>query len=147
MTIVAREPRSPAAIATACAWLPEEYARTPRRSASSSSDEILLYAPRNLKAPPRWKHSAFTWTCAPVRASRVREVTTGVRWATPASRCAARSTSPGSMIISAPGSSAGAGAASEEAESPEPALDDVVGRARVCGVLHERLVAVARHRS
>ena len=65
---------------------------------TESREEILLYAPRNLKAPPRWKHSALTWTRAPTRSSSVRDVTTGVRCAIPASRFAAASTSASSII-------------------------------------------------
>jgi hypothetical protein len=53
MTIVALVPRRRAAIDTACAWFPEENAMTPRLRSSSGSEEILLYAPRNLNAPPR----------------------------------------------------------------------------------------------
>src|SRR5437764_4359246 len=85
---------SDAASATACAWFPDEKAATPRDRSASASDEILLYAPRNLNAPPRWRFSALRYTRAPARESSVREVTTGVRWATPSSRRAAASTSP-----------------------------------------------------
>ena len=89
MTIVAVVPSSRAAIATACAWLPDEYASTPRAQLVAGSDAILLYAPRNLNAPPRWKHSAFRCTDAPTSSSSVRDVKTGVRWATPSRRRAA----------------------------------------------------------
>src|SRR5207237_3004710 len=88
---------SDAASATACAWFPDEKAATPRDRSASASDEILLYAPRNLNAPPRWRFSALRYTRAPARESSVREVTTGVRWATPSSRRAAASTSPGEI--------------------------------------------------
>src|SRR5438067_2279638 len=104
MTIVALVPSRRAAIATACAWLPDENAMTPRARSSSGSDEILLYAPRNLNAPPRWKDSAFRCTDAPTSASSVRDETTGVLLATPASRSAAARTSSSSinMLASMP---------------------------------------------
>src|SRR5687767_7524703 len=54
---------------------------------------MALKAPRNLKAPPRWRFSALKNSSPPTRASAVREVRTGVRWATPASRAAASRTS------------------------------------------------------
>ncbi|CFN72898.1 Uncharacterised protein [Bordetella pertussis] len=41
----------------------------------------------------RWKFSHLKKTCAPAMASAVAEVSTGVRWATPASVAAACSTS------------------------------------------------------
>ena len=90
-------PSRDAASATAWAWFPEENAATPRARYVVSSDEILLYAPRNLNAPPRCRFSAFMYTRAPARESSVRDVTTGVRWATPSSRRAAASTSPGEI--------------------------------------------------
>src|SRR5262245_37589995 len=40
----------------------------------------------------RWKFSHLKKTSAPTRAFTVREVSTGVRWASPASRAAAAST-------------------------------------------------------
>jgi hypothetical protein len=40
--------------------------------------------PRNLNAPARWKFSHLKYNCAPARSFSVREVTTGVRCATPA---------------------------------------------------------------
>ena len=93
MTIAARTPSSCEASATACAWLPEENATTPAARCAASRVEISEYAPRNLKAPPRWKHSALRCTSAPTSPSRVRERSTGVRCATPSSRAAASRTS------------------------------------------------------
>ena len=84
--------------ATACAWLPELIAQTPRSRSSSPSDERKLKAPRNLKAPPRWKLSHFRCTAPPARSSSVREVITGVRCATPSSRRAAARTWSSSSI-------------------------------------------------
>src|SRR5207249_11038362 len=75
-------------------WLPEESAATP---VPGGSVEILLWAPRNLRAPPRWKLSAFTKTRPPMSSSRVRDVNTGVRLATPARRASAASTSSNPM--------------------------------------------------
>jgi len=46
-----------------------------------------------LKAPARCRFSHLKKIVAPVRASADREVTTGVRWATPLSRAAADSMS------------------------------------------------------
>ena len=77
----------------ACAWLPEEKATTPRARWSADSRDSALYAPRNLKAPPRCRFSHLKKTCAPVRASMVREVTIGVRCAIPAICRAALTTS------------------------------------------------------
>src|SRR4051812_11678805 len=93
MRIVAVEPMSDAARATACAWLPDEYATIPRSSSPCESDEIVAYAPRNLKAPTRWRFSGLSATVAPASASSVREKTSGVRCATPWIRAAAASTS------------------------------------------------------
>src|SRR3569833_4113161 len=103
-------------------------------SRPSGSVASLLYAPRNLNAPLRWKHSAFRKTSSP----SVRDVSTGVRWATPASRCAAAWTS--SSSITGTGSPAGGASFREEAEAPELPVDDQV-RARVAD---ERRVAAAR---
>src|SRR3989337_881417 len=89
MTITAGAPSSFAASATPCAWLPDENATTPRRRCSSLNWLMVLYAPRNLNAPPRCRFSHLKKTCAPTCSSNVREVTTGVRLAMPSSRCAA----------------------------------------------------------
>jgi hypothetical protein len=80
MTMVARAPASRAASATACAWLPDEKATTPRRRSSAVSESSLLVAPRILNAPLRWKFSHLKKTRRPARASNVRELRTGVRW-------------------------------------------------------------------
>jgi hypothetical protein len=79
MTIVVRMPSSVPASAIAWAWLPDEYASTPRRLSAAESWASALYAPRNLKAPMRCRFSHLKTTSAPVRAFTVREVMTGVR--------------------------------------------------------------------
>jgi hypothetical protein len=91
--IVAGTPCSAAESASAWAWLPDEAVTTPRARSSGVIDATALYAPRNLNAPIRWRFSGFRRTVAPVRWSSVRDVTTGVRWATPSMRAAARRTS------------------------------------------------------
>ena len=73
--IVARAPCSRAASASAWAWLPEETEQTP----SGRSAATALNAPRNLKAPARWRFSALSASGAPIRASSVRERNSGVR--------------------------------------------------------------------
>src|SRR5690349_10537024 len=93
MQITAGTPSGFAASATPCAWLPDEKASTPRRLASTGSWLIVLYAPRNLKAPPRWKLSHLRKTSRPASSFSVREVITGVTFATPRSRSRAASTS------------------------------------------------------
>src|ERR1700692_119928 len=91
--MVASMQRMRAANATAWAWFPDENATTPRFRAEASSLANALNAPRNLKAPMRWKFSHLKNTFAPVASSTVREVKTGVIWATPRSLPAAASTS------------------------------------------------------
>ncbi|MNT72074.1 hypothetical protein D3C72_2106390 [compost metagenome] len=54
---------------------------------------MALYPPRNLKAPMRWKFSHLKKIDAPLMASAVAEVKTGVRCALPARRSLARTTS------------------------------------------------------
>ena len=81
MTITLGMPRMRAASAVAWAWLPEENAITPRSRCAGLNFASALKAPRNLKAPMRWKFSALKKIRAPVRSSAVREVSTGVRWA------------------------------------------------------------------
>src|SRR3954451_8592376 len=93
MRIVAGAPCSAAARASACAWLPEDAATTPRSRSALGSEATALYAPRNLKAPTRCRFSGLRPTVAPVRSSRVREVIRGVRCAVPSRRAAARLTS------------------------------------------------------
>src|SRR5919199_4089844 len=90
MRITARRPCSAAASDSACAWLPDDAAATP---CSGASAVTALYAPRNLKAPTRWRFSALRKTRPPQRSSSVRAVITGVRWATPRRRSAAARTS------------------------------------------------------
>src|ERR1700730_15972437 len=91
--MVAPTPRIRAASATAWAWLPDENATTPRVRAAISSLANALNAPRNLKAPMRWKFSHLKNTLAPIASSTVCEVMTGVTWAAPRSLPAAASTS------------------------------------------------------
>src|SRR5215469_1864781 len=62
---------------------------TPRWRWSGARVAILLYAPRNLKAPPRWNCSHLSHTDCPALASKLLPVTTGVRCALPASLSAA----------------------------------------------------------
>jgi hypothetical protein len=66
---------------------------TPRARAAGFSRDKALKAPRNLKAPMRWKFSHLKNTVAPMLSFTVREVSTGVRWAWPSRRLAAASTS------------------------------------------------------
>jgi hypothetical protein len=89
MRIVALAPCSRAASASAWAWLPEETEQTPSGRCAATA----LQAPRNLKAPARWRFSAFSTSDAPARASSVRERSSGVRCATPSMRAAAAWTS------------------------------------------------------
>ena len=65
---------------------PEEKASTPCRFSCGANCESALYAPRNLNAPMRWKFSHLKNTFAPIRASTVAEVRTGVRRAAPLMR-------------------------------------------------------------
>src|SRR5919201_2485923 len=93
MKIVALIPASRAAHATAWPWLPALAATTPARFSSSESLEILLTAPRTLKAPVRWRFSAFSQTSRPHRRVNVSEPYTGVTRATPSMRARASSMS------------------------------------------------------
>ena len=93
MTMVAGMPSSRADRAIACAWLPEENATTPALRCAGSKHESALNAPRNLKAPMRWKFSHLKKSRAPVSSSAVRELSTGVRCAAGAMRSAAATTS------------------------------------------------------
>src|SRR5437762_10270509 len=93
MTMTDGISRSFAACATPCAWLPDEKATTPRARLSGAIEESLLKATRNLNDPVRCNVSALRKTRAPVAASSTGEETSGVRSATPASLCAAASTS------------------------------------------------------
>ena len=93
MTIVAGMPSRRAERAIACAWLPEEKATTPAWRCRASKRDRALNAPRNLKAPMRWKFSHLKNRLAPDASSAVREVSTGVRCAAGAIRAAAAATS------------------------------------------------------
>jgi hypothetical protein len=66
---------------------------TPRWRLSGVRVAIRLYAPRNLKAPPRWNCSHLSHTDWPALASKLPPVITGVRWPIPASLLAALSIS------------------------------------------------------
>ena len=68
MRIVARAPCSRAASASAWAWLPEETVHTP----SGRSAATALKAPRNLKAPARWRFSALSARRPDPRVERAR---------------------------------------------------------------------------
>src|SRR5665213_4132538 len=63
--MTAGTPSSFAASATPCAWFPLENATTPPRFRSGETCAIVLYAPRNLNAPMRWRFSALRNTRAP----------------------------------------------------------------------------------
>src|SRR6202521_264644 len=93
ITMVAGMPRSRAAAATPCAWLPDEKATTPSPRASGGMRDMRLKAPRNLNDPVRWKISAFISTRLPVRRAGAVLATSGVRIATSVSTFAASSTS------------------------------------------------------
>jgi hypothetical protein len=90
MTMVAGAPTLAAAMATACAWLPEENATTPRARSASEIEKMKFAAPRILNAPPRCKFSHLKNASTPASASNVREVMTGVRCAIGRMRSAAR---------------------------------------------------------
>src|SRR5262249_52466153 len=62
------------------------------RSSAPSCNRAFI-APRNLKAPTRWKFSHLSRTVPPVRASSVRDRSTGVSWTQGRRRSAARPTS------------------------------------------------------
>src|SRR6185436_14093386 len=81
ITSVAGIPTARAAIATACAWLPEEYATTPRDRSSLGVEKMKFDAPRILKAPPVWKFSHLKNVVILASASKPRDVITGVRLA------------------------------------------------------------------
>ena len=66
---------------------------TPAFFCSSVNRERALYAPRNLKAPIRWKFSHLRYTLAPTIPLRVLDVRTGVLLAMPLSRLLAETTS------------------------------------------------------
>ena len=93
ITTVAGTPNRRAASATAWAWFPDDGATTPRARTSGASRAKKVYAPRNLKAPPRWSISGFTNTGTPARSASASKWSNGVRTATAASVCAAPSMS------------------------------------------------------
>jgi paraquat-inducible protein A len=99
-------PASRAASASAAPWLPDEWVTTPAAASPPASDSTALAAPRNLKAPVRWKGSALKNRRAPARRSADDEVRTGVRRAQgamrrAAARMAARSGSAGGAALTA----------------------------------------------
>ena len=71
MKIVAEIPASRAAQATACPWFPALAATTPAARSFSPSVAIVLYAPRILKEPVRWRFSAFRTTWRPASREKV----------------------------------------------------------------------------
>src|SRR6185437_10082438 len=71
-------PRSRAARDSAAAWLPEECVATPRRAAAADSASTALVAPRALKAPIFCRFSHLKNSRAPLCASSVALVSTGV---------------------------------------------------------------------
>ncbi len=74
MKMRASTPASRAAHATAWPWLPALAVTTPAACSSGVRSAILLTAPRILKAPVRWRFSAFRWTGRPVRRENVSEL-------------------------------------------------------------------------
>src|SRR5215213_1780596 len=74
-------PRTRAAAASACPWLPADAATTPFRQPSSPSDSSLAATPRTLKEPVRWRFSAFIATTPSARSESVRDDSIGVRLA------------------------------------------------------------------
>src|SRR6476661_4585125 len=84
ITTVARTPNSFAASATACAWLPDDGAITPRDRSSALIFARKLYAPRSLNAPPRCSVSGLSQTGAPMRSVSSSAGRSGVRTTTPA---------------------------------------------------------------
>src|SRR5687768_7097208 len=100
MKTVAFTPDSRAASATAWPWLPELAVTTPAARSASSSDWILLNAPRILNDPVRWRFSAFRKTGRPLRRPRVSDEKTGVMRARLAMRVRAASMSARPGIVS-----------------------------------------------
>ena len=74
-------PKCSAANARAWAWLPALPVVTPR-AASLPSAASLFMAPRILNDPVRWRFSALSTTLPPMSSDSVREVSTGVCFAT-----------------------------------------------------------------
>ena len=73
MKTVAAIPASRAAHATAWPWLPALAAITPAARSSADRVAIVFTAPRILKAPVRWRFSAFSCTLRPARRESVSE--------------------------------------------------------------------------
>src|SRR3954468_1485662 len=89
ITRIDRVPTSSAAIATACAWLPDENATTPRGRSVFGIERTKFAAPRILNAPPRWKFSHLKNARVPLASSKLRDVMHWVRFAIPRIRSAA----------------------------------------------------------
>src|SRR6266404_2391559 len=100
ITSVAGMPRNCAAIATACAWFPEECATTPGPSLSSGIESTKFEAPRILNAPPVWRFSHLKNADTPASVSKLREVMTGVRFAMGRIRSAAHRMSANVTLVS-----------------------------------------------
>src|SRR5258708_13588538 len=79
MTTVAGAPSRHAAYETPCAWLPADAATTPRARAASSSDAILLSAPRTLNVRVGLKVSIFRRMSASSSCDRYGERSIGAR--------------------------------------------------------------------
>ena len=73
ITTVAEAPSRPLANATPCAWLPALAATTPCARSASDSRAILVYAPRTLNDPVRWRFSHFRYTGPPACSESTRE--------------------------------------------------------------------------
>ena len=103
-------PRTLAAKASACAWLPADPAVTPAAAASPSSPS-LASAPRTLKLPVRCRFSAFSTTVPCTRWDSAADSMTGVRvtWGAPAARAAAMRSGEISGMSTAPHDAASGG--------------------------------------
>ena len=84
-------PCAVAAIATPCAWLPDENAITPCARTDAGSADTAAQAPRALNDPVICRHSALIHTLRPAMASSAGEDSRGVRRTCPARRMAAAS--------------------------------------------------------
>src|SRR5271168_2269689 len=89
ITRVAAIPQYCAAMATACAWLPEENATTPRFRSSEERLKIKFAAPRILNAPPVCRFSHLKNPVSPDALSKLDDVITGVLFTMGAIRTAA----------------------------------------------------------
>src|SRR5437764_13637643 len=101
MKTVTGAPNSRAAHATACPWLPALAVTTPRARCVARNVATRLTSPRTLKAPVRWRFSAFRKTSRPVIFENVSDPTTGVTcaWPTIRSRASRISASVGSVRV------------------------------------------------